>query len=287
MAKKKDQTKTPAPRDPASNLAREQARLKYLQRVDPKSPEIKKLQKSIAIGGTLPKGKDGNVVPSTTTTTTGTATTPPQFNRQAVDDFIANSLNGLGELDLSGAPQIMTAADLEKFRQENQDALYNEETKYLDRNRQRNLEEVKQEMANRGIPYNPAAAQDANTQDLYGRTVGAVDESYRTQQQSALDRARTGADARMTTQAGVNKAAYDQFVNSAVSGYESKVKNIGVGNDLLNSLITESGMSKEEILAKLKMKSDERIANAQIAASNRNKGGGGGSSSSGGFEIAG
>ena len=264
------------------STSRQETRLDYLKRVDPKSPEIKELENKISAANSAVGAATGPDAPGA----------PPKpnepFNRQSVDQFLDGILDNFKPLDLSGAPKIMTAADLDAYRQQNQDALYNEETKYLDRNRARDMEETKQELANRGIPYDPAAAQDPNTQNLYGKTMGAINENYTTQQQSALDRARTGADQRMQTQAGVNKAASDQFVNSAVEGYNSQLNAVNAGGSLLDRLITEYGMTREEAQRELDRKSAVKIAKIQSAARNSGGGGGGGGGGeSGGFEILG
>jgi len=221
-----------------------------------------------------------------TTPTTPTDNNPnTTFGRKSVDAFLDGILDTYKPLDLSNAPKVMTAADLEAYRQQNQESLYNEETKYLDRNRSRQLEEKKQELANRGIPYNPAEEFNPNSKDLYGRTIGAINENYATEQRSALDRARAGADARMATQAQVNQSARDSFINSAVGQYQSQLDSLSTGNDLLNSLITEYGMTRDEALAKMKMKSDERIAKYRTAASGGGGGSSSGGSSGGGFEM--
>lgn len=210
-----------------------------------------------------------------------------KFDRDSVDTFLDGVLDKFQPLDLNGAPKVMSADDLEKFRQQNQDSLYNEETKYLDRDRARSLEEAKQEMANRGIPYNPAEAANSNSKDLYGRTIGSIDENYRTMQQSAMDRARTGADQRMATQASVNRSAYDAFMNSATSKYNSQLDAANTGNQLLNTLINEYGMTREEAMQKMKIKSDEKIARMMKGGSGGGGGGSGSGDSGGGFEITG
>lgn len=249
----------------------------YAKRLEEVDDKLEGVRKGIPVSGNPTGGGQG---------TGGNA--GGVVNRGTVDSFLAGIFDNFKPLDLSGAPKVMSADDLEKFRGENQDALYREETKYLDRNRSRDLEEAKQEMANRGIPYDPAAAADPNSKNLYGRTIGGINEGYRMQEQSALDRARLGADQRMATQAGVNRSAYDAFVNSAVEGYRGQLDAMASGNDVLNTLINEYGLTREEALARLKIKSDEKIARMATAArGGGGGGGGGGSNSGGGFEIVG
>jgi len=89
----------------------------------------------------------------------------------------------------------------------------------------------------------------------------------------------------MATQAQVNQSARDSFINSAVGQYQSQLDSLSTGNDLLNSLITEYGMTRDEALAKMKMKSDERIAKYRTAASGGGGGSSSGGSSGGGFEM--
>jgi hypothetical protein len=247
-------------------LAKRETRLQYLKRVDPKNPEIKKLERQTGGGASIPGGEG-----------------KPAFDEAAVNQFLENALNGLGSLDLSGAPKLLSDGDTAAQRQATQDALYAEDTKFLDRNRARSLEEAKQEMANRGIPYDPAAAQDPNTQNLYGRTIGAIEEGYKGDQASALNRARTGADQRMATEVGSNIAARNSFADHAAQAWHSKVDALNTGNSLLQTMMQKYGIDQATAQSILDRKSNERLVKMGIRA----KGSGGGGNNSGGDDSAG
>jgi hypothetical protein len=259
------------PVDAGAADLRQAARLAWLKKNRPNDPEIKRLEQSMAAGGGAPgQGGEG-------------------YGRGSVDSFLDGVLDNFKQLDLSGAPKVLSADDLEASRQMDQDALYREETQYLDRNRARDLEETKQELANRGIPFDPAAAQNPNTGNLYGRTVGAVNENYQAQQQSALDRARTGSYERMATAAGVNKTAYDAFTDSALKGYQSQLDELNTGNALVETLMREFGLTEDAAIARLKIKTDAKLAREQIKAAERVSGSSGGGRAkeptTGGFDL--
>ncbi len=243
-----------------SDAARMQARIDYLKRVRPKDPEIARLQKRMGSAG-------------------GTPSTGGPATIESVESFLGRMLDQLGPMDLSGAPRLLNEGDITRTRQEAQDALFNENTQFLERNRQRDLAEVKQELANRGIPFNPTATFDPNTKDLYGRTIGAVNEGFRADQQRALDQARIGADQRISTLVDTNRKQYDQFVDRATREMESKLSSTGAGTSILNQLMQKYGIDKSAAESALTRASNERIARQRAAGS------GGGGGGGGGFEI--
>lgn len=248
-----------------ADTTRQAARLAYLKKNRPKDPEIKKLQK--AVGGTP---------------TTGTPTKGGPVNMENVESFLGGIFDNFKMPDYSGAPQILSAGDLEKSRLEEENIIYGQETKYNDRNRARDLEERKQELANRGIVYDPA-----NPESGYSKQVGAVTEQYNEADQMARDKARLGSTNLMATKAATNKTAYDSFIDTATKSFTSQLDAANAGGNILNTLMSKYGIDKEEAQAILNRKSSERIAKMQIDASNRRSGGGGGSGSGAGFEIIG
>jgi hypothetical protein len=203
---------------------------------------------------------------------------------QSIDEFLDAALDGLGTLDLSGAPALLSEGDVKAQHQAAKDALYAEETKYLDRNRLRQVEEAKQDMAMRGIPYNPAEAFDPNSKDLYGRTMGAIEENYSAESASALNRAETGADDRMLKQTSANIASRNSFADNAVKGFYSKIDSLNAGGSLLQTMMQKYGIDQETAQRILDRKSNERIAKAGLRARG---GGGDGGGSTAGFEIVG
>ena len=143
---------------------------------------------------------------------------------------------------------------------------YDFATRDFDRDEARKLEAAKQEMAERGIPYNPAAANDRNTNDLYGRTVGGISQQY---QDARLD-ARNSAYSH-ALDAGLS--AYGTNVNAFVQG--------ALGAD--QNTLTKYGIDKD-MLAKLKaIQAEKEIARIRSANSGKSSGGDDG----GGFEILG
>lgn len=255
---------------------RQETRLEYLKRVDPKSPEIKELQKKLA--GSPAAGAPGAGAPAT----------DEPFDQESIEKFLDGILDGFKPLDLSGAPKLLGDGDLEKLRQENQDALYAEDARFLDRNRARDLEEKKQELADRGISYNPEAEFDPNSKDLYGRTIGAVNENYSKEQQAALARARTGADQRLGVQSAANIAARNSFADNAAKSYYGQLDAINSGNSLLQTMMNKYGIDQETAQRILDRKSNERLTKMGIRArggGGSGGGGGGSSDSTGGFEI--
>lgn len=102
-------------------------------------------------------------------------------------------------------------------RKSAEDATYATLTKYYDRDMARELEEQKQELANRGIPYDPAAAQDPNSKSLYGRTIGGINEKYRGLKDTAAQQAVVSGNQSYAT----SSAARDSFLRSVMAGADT------------------------------------------------------------------
>ena len=213
------------------------------------------------------------------------------------------------KMALAAAEGYDPAADRAKA----EEATYGTLTKYYDRDMAKEQEDAKQELANRGIPYDPAAAQDPNTKNLYGRTVGGITQRYQglrdtAQQQAVL----SGNEAFRTT-----STARDSLLNSLMTGsntYGSDFKNY-VNNTIAKSgddsitLLSMSadqyaklrGISVQEAQAKIDNaredeklkeviranKAGEKLTQAQINKPTGGGGGGSGSSGQGGFELPG
>ncbi len=104
-------------------------------------------------------------------------------------------------------------------RKKAEEATYGTLTKYYDRDMSREREQAQQEMANRGIPYDPAAEQDPNSKNLYGRTLGGIGEKYRglkdtAQQQAAI----SGNQAYATDVAARDTTIRDSLAGAAAFG---------------------------------------------------------------------
>lgn len=237
-------------------------RLAWLKKNRPKDPEIKKLQK--AVGGTP--------------TTGGPVSTQRPVDMNNVESFLGGIFDNFKMPDYSGAPQILSAGDLEKSRLEEENIIYGQETKYNDRNRARDLEERKQELANRGIVYDPA-----NPESGYSKQVGAVTEQYNEADQMARDKARTVSGNSLAQKAAVNKAAYDSFIDTATKSFTSQLDTVNAGNNVLNTLMTKYGYSQEAAQRELDRRMQEKIARIQKAPSGN--GGSSGGNQGGGFQL--
>lgn len=196
---------------------------------------------------------------------------------------IQDELGGTAQTfkDLATAAAQTFNGDVSRAKAE--EATYGTLTKYYDRDQERELEAAKQEMANRGIPYDPAAAQDPNSKNLYGRTIGGVSEKYRAYKDDAARQAVVAGNQAYATDA----AARDSFLQAAMSGASQFS---GGWQPYQNSIDTTLADKKMDILAlsaeaymqKYGIDQATYLKEKEIAASNRPSGGGGGG---GGFEI--
>lgn len=196
-------------------------------------------------------------------------------------------------------------------RQKATDATYSTLTKYYDRDKAKELEDQKQELAMRGIPYDPAAANDPNTKNLYGRTIGAIDQKYQAYKDDATNRAFLAGEESFKNTSNARNAAIGAATGAASYfggnyGNYSNDNNISLADqekDLLTlgaqQYATKYGVDAQKAIAdkndltnRLQIKTQKLIAdqsnatsanNARLAASSK----GSGSSGSGGFEILG
>jgi hypothetical protein len=173
-------------------------------------------------------------------------------------------------------------------RQQAQDAAYGTITKYYERDRARDLEEAKQEMANRGIPYNPAEAFNPNSKDLYGRTIGSINERYQGMKDDAQRQAILAGNQGYLTDATVA----NNFMNSATSAAQAYGGNFnpyqGTSTDSSGIAQDVMTLSAQQFMQKYGIDKNAAIAREQMAnnkaIAGMNSGGGGGG---GGFEITG
>lgn len=153
-------------------------------------------------------------------------------------------------------------SSIEKSRQ----ARYDYTTRNFEAQKVAELEAAKQELANRGIPYDPAAATDPNSQNLYGRTIGGINRSWQ-------DR-YTQAD----------QDAYANSLNEGTLAYNAAVGAAGQSNETFLSAVL--GMSEQE-LQRYGISKDYQAKLKGIAASKASRGSTSGGDSGGGFEIVG
>lgn len=177
-------------------------------------------------------------------------------------------------------------------RQRAEEATYGTLTKYYDRDMAREMEDQKQELANRGIPYDPAAAQDPNSKSLYGRTISGIAQRYQGLKDAASQQAILSGNQAYATDA----AARDSFLNSVVNGASTFGGHFGPYS---NSVSTDTSQDTKDILslsADAYMKKygiDQDTYTKKLAIAKSGSGGSGGSGSSkakepaAGFEIVG
>lgn len=174
-------------------------------------------------------------------------------------------------------------------RQRAEEATYNTLTKYYDRDMAKEMEDSKQELANRGIPYNPEAAQDPNTKDLYGRTVGGISSKYRALKDDASQKAVLAGNEAYRT----DSTARDSFLRALMEGASTFGGKFGPYN---NTVSTDSSADTKDILTlsaaqyMAKYGVDKDTYTKKLAIAKQGSGGGGGGSGSGdsaGFEIVG
>ena len=145
----------------------------------------------------------------------------------------------------ANAPKIPGADDLQGEVDKVRDANYNYITKDYATSKAREIEDKKQELAERGIPMDP----DPNS--LYGRSLAEIDKHYQSLDDQARNQAIIGGDATLTTQVNAGKTANDAFMNAVL------------------------GMSDRE-LALYGLNKNFKAQMAQIKAQKNTGGGGGG-----------
>lgn len=157
-----------------------------------------------------------------------------------------------------------------ELRNQAQEAAYSFTTKNYARDKQRAMDEAKQELANRGIPYNPAAQFDPNTKDIYGQTVGGITEHFEGLDKQARDQALLQGNQIYETETSTNRANFDSFVQAALGMSAADLQKYGIDQD---KLIALKNIKAQKDIAKMNNKPSG-------AAPSGNSGGGGG-----GFEI--
>lgn len=144
------------------------------------------------------------------------------------------------------------------------EANYNFMTKDLEYRKAYDLEQQKQELANRGIPYDPS-----NTESLYGRTLHGVNSRYDSLYNDAKNQALIAANQTASTNAGIDKGNTESFLQAI--GLSSGANQGAYG------IKTQKQLEEEKI----------RLQREALRKQGSGGGGGGGSSSGGGFSIAG
>lgn len=131
-----------------------------------------------------------------------------------------------GALNLSGAPQIDASG---AGRDKAQDAVYNYITKTYQRDKSRDLETAKQELAQRGIPI------DADPNSLWGKTVASIDEKYQGMDDQAKNQAVTQGNQYFATNVGAQSTAHDAFVGDTGAMHQSGINDVATLGGVVGS----------------------------------------------------
>lgn len=158
--------------------------------------------------------------------------------------------------------------DIQKSRQGTYDYL----TRNFEANKTQDLELKKQELAERGIPYNPDTQYDPNTKDLYGKSIGAIDRSYQDQYAQASNQANSSSLGQGTQAFNASVGAAGQQNNDFLQAV------LGMDDETLKKY----GIDKAAVTSKYGIDQTTAIERAKIALAGRRKNT---NANTGGFEI--
>lgn len=140
-----------------------------------------------------------------------------------------NNLNaavgGYKPIDLSAGPHVLTGSDLADQHQKDYDAVYGNETQYLDKQRTADLDAKKQELAQRGIVYDPAA-EDPNSQTGYGKALRGITQSYDQKYHTAANDAQLTSDTNQASTISASSDAYRTWLAGQTSANDESRGNI-------------------------------------------------------------
>lgn len=111
-----------------------------------------------------------------------------------------------GVIDLTGAPEVRGGSEIMGDAQK---ASYDYITKDYATNKAQKIEAKKQELANRGIPYNP----DPNS--LYGRSISEIDKEFQSMDDQAKNQSFTAGVDATSTLSGADMNASESFLKGA------------------------------------------------------------------------
>lgn len=109
------------------------------------------------------------------------------------------------------------------LRDQGQQAAYDFNTRNYATDKARELEDAKQEAANRGLPYDPA-----NPESGYGQLVGSVDRKYTQLDQDAKNQAILQGNQLYQTETQANTSSFDSFMNAALGMSQADLNKYGL-----------------------------------------------------------
>lgn len=152
----------------------------------------------------------------------GTATTDAgvDVNAGAVDE----------DAVMAAAPQVFGAEDLQGEVKAAQDANYAYLSRDFASNKATDIENKKQELANRGIPY----SDDPNSP--YGKAVREIETRYSDLDMQAKNQAIAGGNETIQTLSGASIGANQAFIKNVLGLTEAELTKYGIDKDTLTKL---------------------------------------------------
>lgn len=142
-----------------------------------------------------------------------------------------------------------------QLRDEAQTAAYSFTTRDYATQKQQELADLEQQMAQRGIPFDPN-----NPDSLYGKNKAAIDKKYADMDYQAKNLAIQQGNQLYQTETQTNQGAFDSFINAALGMSQADLAKYGIDQNM----IAEARRLKAQKEA------------ARLAAAGRGGGGGGG-----------
>lgn len=141
-----------------------------------------------------------------------------------------------------------------QLRDEAQNAAYSFTTRDYATQKQQELADLEQQMAQRGIPFDPN-----NPDSLYGKNKSAIDKKYADMEYQAKNLAIQQGNQLYQTETQTNQGAFDSFINAALGMSQADLAKYGIDQNM----IAEAKRLKAQKEA------------ARLAAAGRGGGGGG------------
>jgi hypothetical protein len=215
-----------------------------------------------------------------------------QDNLNAIDAanaYIDKLIAQMKPLDLSGAPKLLSDGDIQAERQSVYDSNYQLQTKDLAGQQTHDLEAQKQELANRGIPYNPGSDPNdtGDVNNVYARSINQVNTRYDNARTAAAAAANSAADSSLSTFVNANKTQNDQYVGNQKDLFNSQLDQLAGGAGALNALMSQYGIDAQTAASILQAKTNTRIAQINNQRSGGGGNNGGSNNGGGGFNVPG
>lgn len=211
-------------------------------------------------------------------------TRDPETNEVTITDELGGTARKFKDLAEAAAQTWQS----DTTRKNAEEATYGTLTRFYDRDQSREMEDAKQELANRGIPYDPAAAQDPNSKNLYGKTIGGIGQKYQGLKDNASQQAVLSGNAAYATDVSAQKAFMDSVMSGAAqfsgswSPYQNQVD--PTMTDDVKDIIT---LSAQQYMTKYGIDETEYTKRKAINQQGRSGGSSSSGTSGGGFEITG